>query len=121
MQVSIQEIQTSSIQKPTGQGAKVRNGDLLHKPCDQRDVEFTSKTGGFLGFGSLLALCNSLRSPVLTFIGIPMMCSDTPKTKQNRLREMDTQSGRSITYSGLQSICNLYSISEAQINHIAAG
>lgn len=47
---------------------------------------FVSKIRGLMGgFGSLLALCNSLKSPVPMFIGIPMMMhSDTPGTKQNR-------------------------------------
>lgn len=44
---------------------------------------FVSKISGLLGgFGSLLALWSSLKSPVPMFMGIPMMMhSDTPHTE----------------------------------------
>ena len=46
---------------------------------------FVSKIRGLLGgFGSLLALCSSLKSPVPMFIGIPMMMhSDEPGTNRS--------------------------------------
>lgn len=58
---------------------------------------FVSKMRGLLGgFGSLLALWSSLKSPVPMFMGIPMMMhSDTPETNQKEIRELLTHSGLS--------------------------
>lgn len=56
---------------------------------------FVSKIRGLLGgFGSLLALWSSLKSPVPMFMGIPMMMhSDTPETNQKEIRELLTHGG----------------------------
>lgn len=56
-----------------------------HNLCDKRHVEFVCAEDFLVGLRPLMAMCNSSKSPVLMFIGIPMMMYYTFVWKQPEL------------------------------------